>query len=114
MIKAKSKQKNELNSFKRKVNPINLHIQKKINNKLQNILYTEANESAKHGLPFIGQKETDNMFNYLLANKLKFRLDNSNNNSINIIKNPEENSNLMNNKAPFGQHIPPKLMLKIK
>ena len=108
-LKAKSKQKNELNSFKRKVNPINLHIQKKINNKLQNILYTEANESAKHGLPFIGQKETDNMFNYLLANKLKFRLDNSNNNSINIIKNSEENSNLMNNKAPFGQHIPPKM-----
>ena len=108
-LKAKSKQKNELNSFKRKFNPINLHIQKKINNKLQNILNTEANESAKHGLPFIGQKESDNMFNYLLANKLKFRLDNSNNNSINLMKNSEENNNLTNNKVIFGPHIPSKM-----
>ena len=108
-LKAKSKQKNELNSFKRKFNPINLHIQKKINNKLQNILNTEANESAKYGLPFIGQKESDNMFNYLLANKLKFRLDNSNNNSINLMKNSEENNNLTNNKVIFGPHIPSKM-----
>ena len=68
-LKTKNKQKNELNSFKRKFNPINLLIKKKINTKIPNILNTEANESAKHGLPFIGQKETDNMFSYLLANK---------------------------------------------
>ena len=49
------------------------------------------------------------MFNYLLANKLKFRLDNSNNNSINLMKNSEENNNLTNNKVIFGPHIPSKM-----
>ena len=102
--KNRNKPKNELNTFKRKFNPINLHIQKNINNKIQNILNTEANENAKHGLPFIGQKETDNMFNYLLSNKLKFKMDNSSNNSINLIKNSEENISL-NNKIKFGHHL---------
>jgi len=104
-LKSKNKQKNELNSFKRKFNPINLHIKKKINTKIPNILKTEANENAKHNLPFIGQKETDNMFNYLLANKLKFKLDNSSNNSINLIKNGEENGSLNNNMAKYGQNV---------
>ena len=104
-LKSKNKQRNELNSFKRKFNPINLHFQKKLNNKIHNILNTEGNESAKHGLPFIGQKESDNMFNYLLANNLKFKLDNSSNHSINLIKNSEENSNVVNNKIKLGQHI---------
>ena len=104
-LKSKNKQKNELNSFKRKFNPINLHIKKKINTKIPNILKTEANENAKHNLPFIGQKEPDNMFNYLLANKLKFKLDNSSNNSINLIKNGEENGSLNNNMAKYGQNV---------
>ena len=107
-LKAKSKQKNELNTFKRKFNPINLHIQKKMNTKIPNILNTEANESAKHGLPFIGQKESDNVFNYLLSNQLKFKLDNSSNNSINLIKNSEENTSL-NNKIKFGHHMDNKM-----
>ena len=103
-LKSKNKQKNELNYFKKKFNPINLHIQKKLNTKIQNILNTEGNENAKHGLPFIGQKDYDNMFNYFLANKLKFRLDNSSNNSINLIKNSEESTNATNNKTKFGPH----------
>ena len=103
-LKSKNKQKNELNYFKKKFNPINLHIQKKLNTKIQNILNTEGNENAKHGLPFIGQKDSDNMFNYFLANKLKFRLDNSSNNSINLIKNSEESTNVTNNKTKFGPH----------
>ena len=103
-LKSKNKQKNELNYFKKKFNPINLHIQKKLNTKIQNILNTEGNENAKHGLPFIGQKDYDNMFNYFLANKLKFRLDNSSNNSINLIKNSEESTNVTNNKTKFGPH----------
>ena len=102
--KNKNRPSNELNTFKRKFNPINLHIGKNINNKIKNILNTEANESAKHGLPFIGQKETDNMFNYLLSNRLKFKMDNSSNNSINLIKNSEENIS-SNNKIKFGQHL---------
>ena len=44
------------------------------------------------------------MFSYLLANKLKFKLDNSSNNSINLIKNGEENSSLNNNKIKYGPH----------
>ena len=108
-LKSKNKPKNELNSFKRKFNPINLHIKKKINTKIPNILKTEANESAKHGLPFIGQKEKDNIFSYLLANKLKFKLDNSSNNSINLIKNGEENISLNNNKIKYGPHISNKI-----
>ena len=108
-LKPKSKQKNELNTFKRKFNPINLHFQKKLNNKLENILNTEANESSKHGLPFIGQKDSDNMFSYLLSNKLKFKLDNSSNNSINLIKNAEENNNNVNNMAKFGYYVSPKM-----
>jgi len=103
-LKSKNKQKNELNYFKKKFNPINLHIQKKLNTKIQNILNTEGNENAKHGLPFIGQKDYDNMFNYFLANKLKFRLGNSSNNSINLIKNSEESTNVTNNKTKFGPH----------
>jgi hypothetical protein len=103
-LKSKNKQKNELNYFKKKFNPINLHIQKKLNTKIQNILNTEGNENAKHGLPFIGLKDSDNMFNYFLANKLKFRLDNSSNNSINLIKNSEESTNATNNKTKFGPH----------
>ena len=103
-LKSKNKQKNELNYFKKKFGPINLHIQKKLNTKIQNILNTEGNENAKHGLPFIGQKDYDNMFNYFLANKLKFRLDNSSNNSINLIKNSEESTNVTNNKTKFGPH----------
>lgn len=45
------------------------------------------------------------MFNYLLANKLKFKLDNSSNNSINLIKNGEENGSLNNNMAKYGQNV---------
>ena len=108
-LKTKNKQKNELNSFKRKFNPINLLIKKKINTKIPNILNTEANESAKHGLPFIGQKETDNMFSYLLANKLKFKIDNSSNNSINLIKNGEENVSINNNKIKYAPHLSNKM-----
>ena len=101
-LKSKNKQKNEFNYFKKKFNPINLQIQKKLNTKIHNILNTEGNENAKHGLPFIGQKESDNMFGYFLANKLKFKLDNSSNNSINLIKNSEESTNATNNKTRFG------------
>ena len=103
-LKTKNIPKNDLNSFKRKFNPINLHIKKKLNTKIQNIINTEANENTKHGLPFIGQKEKDNMFSYLLSNKLKFKLDNSSNNSINLIKNSEENTNINNNKIKYIQN----------
>ena len=103
-LKTKNIPKNDLNSFKRKFNPINLHIKKKLNTKIQNIINTEANENTKHGLPFIGQKEKDNMFSYLLSNKLKFKLDNSSNNSINLIKNSEENTNINNNKIKYVQN----------
>ena len=97
-LKTKNIPKNDLNSFKRKFNPINLHIKNKLNTKIQNIINTEANENTKYGLPFIGQKEKDNMYSYLLSNKLKFKLDNSSNNSINLIKNSKENTNINNNK----------------
>ena len=107
-LKPKNIPKNELNSFKKKFNPINLHNQKKVNNKIENILNTEANESAKHGLPFIGQKDGDNMFSYLMSNKLKFKLDNTSNNSINLIKNSEDNTNI-NNKIKFGPNISNKM-----
>ena len=108
-LKTKNTQKNELNTFKKKFNPINLHIHKKLNTKIENILNTEANESGKHGLPFIGQKESENMFSYLLGNKLKFKLDNSSNNSINLVKNSEENNSITNNKIKFGPHISTKM-----
>ena len=103
-LKTKNIPKNDLNSFKRKFNPINLHIKKKLNTKIQNIINTEANENTKYGLPFIGQKEKDNMYSYLLSNKLKFKLDNSSNNSINLIKNSEENTNINNNKIKYVQN----------
>ena len=44
------------------------------------------------------------MFSYLLSNKLKFKLDNSSNNSINLIKNSEENTNINNNKIKYIQN----------
>ena len=49
------------------------------------------------------------MFSYLLGNKLKFNLDNSSNNSINLVKNSEENNSITNNKIKFGPHISTKM-----
>ena len=49
------------------------------------------------------------MFSYLLANKLKFKLDNSSNNSINLIKNGEENVSLNNNKIKYAPHLSNKM-----
>ena len=48
------------------------------------------------------------MFSYLLANKLKFKLENSSNNSINLIKNSEDNVTL-NNNIKFRPHIVSKM-----
>ena len=49
------------------------------------------------------------MFSYLLANKLKFKLDNSSNNSINLIKNGEENVSLNNNKIKYAPRLSNKM-----
>ena len=105
-LKMKNKQKNEVNSFKKKYNPINLHNYnskkaKNINNNLQQILVTEANENNHHDLPFIGLRDTETMFNSLLANKKKPNLEHSNDNSINIRKTKDENSFLNCNKSPL-------------
>ena len=108
-----NRQRNELNSFKKKINPINLHIQKKLyNNNIQTILKTESNENAKHGLPFIGQRDSDNILNYLIGNKLKYKLENSSNNSINLIKNSEDNITL-NSNIKFGHHFVSKMNNKL-
>ena len=110
-LKTKNMKKNDINSFKKKNNPINLHIQKKQNNKIENILKTETNENANHGLPFIGQRDSETIFSYLLTNKLKFRINNSNNNSLNMIKNSEENATL-NNNIKFAPEIVSKINKK--
>ena len=88
-----------------------VHIQKKQNNKIENILKTETNENAKHGLPFIGQRDSETIFSYLFTNKLKFRINNSNNNSLNMIKNSEENATL-NNNIKFAPEIVSKINKK--
>ena len=49
------------------------------------------------------------MFSYLLANKLKFKIDNSSNNSINLIKNGEENASINNNKIKYAPHLSNKM-----
>ena len=65
-LKSKNNQKNEVNSFKKKYNPVNLNIynynSKKIenmSNRLQQILTTETNENNHYGLPYIRLKDTE-------------------------------------------------------
>ena len=114
-LKSNNRQKNEINSFKKKYNPINLHNYKSkrmdninINNKLNQILVTEANEIPHFGLPFIGLRDT--FFNNLLSKKKK-SIDSNNNNSLNIRKTEEENNILNYSKSPikFGPQIPSKI-----
>ena len=112
-LKTKIKQKNEINSFKRKNNPINLHNYPKkvdnINKQINQILATEANESPHLGLPFIGLKDT--YYNFLLSSKIKRNFDKTNNNSLNIRKQEEENNLINYSKSPnkFGPQIPTKI-----
>ena len=117
-LKTKNKQKNEVNSFKKKNNPINLHLYSKkgdnINsNRLQQILATEANENNQLGLPFIKLRDAQTIFNCLLTKNLKTTLENSNdiNNSINARKIEEENNIFNFNKSPikFVPKIPSKI-----
>ena len=79
-----------------------------INNKLNQILVTEANEIPHFGLPFIGLRDT--FFNNLLSKKKK-SIDSNNNNSLNIRKTEEENNILNYSKSPikFGPQIPSKI-----
>ena len=112
-LKSKNKQKNELNSFKKKNNPINLHLYSKKgdninNNRLQQILATETNENNQYGLPFIKLRDAQTIFNCLLSKPTL----NSNdiNNSLNARKNEEENNIFNFNKSPikFVPQIPSK------
>ena len=110
-LKSKNKQKNEVNSFKKKYNPINLHNynSKKIgniNNKLQQILNTEANENNKHlGLPFIGLRDAETIVNSLLSTKIKPNLENYNDHSINI-KTTEDESSFSKYTKSCNKHRP--------
>ena len=94
-LKSKNKQKNEVNSFKKKHNPINLYNfnPKKFENinKNQQILNTEANENKYLGLPFIGLRCAETIVNSILGTKIKPKFDNYNDNSIQIINKDDEN-----------------------
>ena len=116
-LKSKNKQKNEVNSFKKKYNPINLHnynLKKFENiNNLRQILQTEANENKNSfGLPFIGLRDAETFLNNLLSKKIKPNLENSQNNSINIRKSEDENKILNISKCPkeyVQQQMPNKI-----
>ena len=120
-LRSKNKQKNEINSFKKKYNPIKLYNykQKKIdnlNNKIQQILTTEVNENNNHfDLPFIGLRDTEAIINCLLSTKMKpgNEIYNNNNNS-NIQKPEDENKIHYGNayKSPL-KYIPGPQLLKI-
>ena len=115
-LKAKKKQKNEVNSFKKKFFPINLHNynQKKIdkiNYKIEQILKTDINKNNHFDLPFIHLREAVTIFNGLLSPKsIKPILDNSKNNNNNsnnnnygtIVKKLEDEKNIINTyKSPI-------------
>ena len=105
-LKAKKKQKNEINYFKKRFNPINLHNynQKKIdkiNYKIEQILKTDINKNTHFDLPFIHLRDAETIFNGLLSPKsIKSILDNSKNNT--NVKNLEEEKNILNTyKSPI-------------
>lgn len=107
-LKSKNNQKNEVNSFKKKYNPVNLNIynynSKKIDNmsnRLQQILTTETNENNHYGLPYIRLKDTESIFNSLLSTRQNKNSDNYNNTSINIRKTKDENNFPNYNKSPL-------------
>ena len=117
-LRPKNKQqKNEINSFKKRFNPINLHNynQKKIdklNNKIDKILNTDNNENIHGVLPFIGLKDTETIFNSLLSKKLKLKGETQNNNySLSINKPEEEKIFIKMHQSPmrFGPTIPSKI-----
>ena len=117
-LRPKNKQqKNEINSFKKRFHPINLHNynQKKIdklNNKIDKILNTDNNENIHGVLPFIGLRDTETIFNSLLSKKLKQKGETQNNNySLSINKPEEENIYIKMHKSPmrFGPKIPSKI-----
>ena len=119
-LKTRDNQKNEINTFKKKFYPINLHNynQKKIdkiNNRIEKILNTEVNENGHFGLPYIGLRDAETIFNCLMSTKLNPSIENtnigSNNNSINIKKNEEETNLKSIYKSPvrFGPQIPSKI-----
>ena len=111
----KNGQKYEINTFKKRFNPINLHNynqkkKEKLNNK--KILNTDNNENTNGGLPFIGLRDTETIFNSLLSKKIKKNGENQNNNySLNINKAEEENKFIKMHKSPmrFGPKIPSKI-----
>ena len=109
-LKSKNKQRNEVNSFKKKFNPINLHnynVRKFENiNNIRHILQTETNENKNSfGLPFIGLRDAETILNNLLSKKMKPNFEASQNNSINIRKPEDENQIIKINKSPikFGR-----------
>ena len=116
-FRSKAKQKNEINSFKKRYNPINLHnyCQKKndrLNNKIDKILNTDNNENTHGGLPFIGLRDTETIINSLLAKKIKQKGETQNNNySLNINKPDEESKYIKMHKSPMriGPKIPSKI-----
>ena len=120
-LRSKNKQKNEINSFKKKYNPIKLYNYKQkkldnLNNKIQQILTTEVNENNNHfDLPFIGLRDTEAIISCLLSTKMKpgNEIYNNNNNS-NIQKPEDENKIHYGNayKSPL-KYIPGPQLLKI-
>ena len=91
-LKSKNEPKNEINIFKKKINPNNLHFYNNkqleiINNKLNQFLNTESN------LPFIGY---DSFFNSLISPKLNSNLENSYNNCNLNAKKVEDERNIIN------------------
>jgi len=104
-LKSKNEPKNEINIFKKKINPNNLHFYNNkqleiINNKLNQFLNTESN------LPFIGY---DSFFNSLISPKLNSNLENSYNNcNLNAKKVEDERNiiNLYNSPIKYGYQIP--------
>ena len=110
-LKSKNKQKNEVNSFKKKHNPINLHNfnSKKIesiNNKYQQILNTEANENKYLGLPFIGLRDAETIVNSILGTKIKPKLDNYNDNSLTHIKNIDDENSISHYTKSCNKYRP--------
>ena len=122
-LRTKNKQKNEINSFKKKYNPIKLYNykQKKIdnlNNRIQQILATEANENNHFDLPFIGLRDTETIINCLLSTKMKPNNEiytNNNNNNSNIQKAEDENKLIYGNmyKSPLKFGGGPQIFSKI-
>ena len=107
---AQNKKKNDFNSFKKKIFPINLYNynQKKIdknNYNIDQILKTDINKN--HHLPFIHLSDAGKIFNGLLSPKsIKSILDNSKNNNNNIystiVKKIEDEKNIINTyKSPI-------------